>query len=66
MGWVVIRFWGKEIKKNLMACVKEIKETIYEIQNDIYQEIYNAEDVLIVAENEANYDIENNNINNEK
>lgn len=27
-GWTVIRFWGKEIKKNLDACVKRIIETV--------------------------------------
>jgi DNA mismatch endonuclease (patch repair protein) len=26
MGWVVLRFWGNEINKNLADCVKEIKE----------------------------------------
>ncbi len=28
MGWTVIRFWGKDIKKNLDECVKIIEETI--------------------------------------
>ena len=25
MGWVVLRFWGQEIKKDLAGCIKEIK-----------------------------------------
>ena len=25
MGWVVLRFWGMEIKKDLTGCIKEIK-----------------------------------------
>lgn len=29
-GWVVIRFWGKEIKKDLQSCVQKIEETIKE------------------------------------
>lgn len=29
-GWTVIRFWGKDIKKNLDECVKVIEETIFE------------------------------------
>jgi len=24
-GWKVLRFWGEEIKNNLMSCVKEIE-----------------------------------------
>lgn len=31
-GWTVIRFWGKDIKKNLDECVKVIEETIFEIK----------------------------------
>jgi len=36
-GWIVLRFWGKDIKKNLMACVDEVKETIYEIKHGLYR-----------------------------
>ena len=32
MGWTVLRFWGKDIKKNLDRCVKEIEDAIYEKQ----------------------------------
>ena len=24
-GWLVLRFWGKDIKKNLLACADEIE-----------------------------------------
>lgn len=27
-GWIVLRFWGKEIKSNLMNCVLKIEECI--------------------------------------
>lgn len=30
LGWTVIRFWGKEIKKNTDECVKVIEECIFE------------------------------------
>jgi len=36
-GWIVMRFWGDDIKKNLTACVNEIKETIYEIKHGFYK-----------------------------
>ena len=29
-GWTVIRFWGKEIKKNTEECIKVIEETIFD------------------------------------
>ena len=31
MGWTVIRFWESDIKKNLDACVSQVKETIFEV-----------------------------------
>lgn len=30
-GWTVIRFWGKEIKKDVGQCVKVVEETIFEM-----------------------------------
>jgi len=30
-GWTVIRFWGKEISKNVDECVRVIEEAIFEI-----------------------------------
>lgn len=32
MGWTVIRFWGKDIKKNTDECVRVIEETIFEMK----------------------------------
>jgi len=55
MGWIVLRFWGKDIKKNLVNCVSEIKDTIYEIKHGIYHELNNNSYYLIVAENEPEY-----------
>ena len=31
MGWTVIRFWGKDIKKNPDECVKVVEETVLDI-----------------------------------
>ena len=31
-GWTVIRFWGKEIQKNVDECVKVVEETIWDIK----------------------------------
>lgn len=30
-GWTVIRFWGKDIQKNIDECIKVIEETIFDI-----------------------------------
>lgn len=30
LGWTVIRFWGKEIKKSPDECIRVIEETIFE------------------------------------
>jgi len=57
IGWVVLRYWGNDIKKNLSACVKEIKETIYEIKHNLYKLDYCPYD-LLVAENDPEYDLE--------
>ena len=32
MGWTVIRFWGRDIKKNTDECIKVIEETIFEVK----------------------------------
>jgi len=55
-GWVVLRFWGKDIMKNPAACVNEVKETIHEIKNGIYQSKFNETD-LIAAEKEPEYGV---------
>lgn len=30
-GWTVIRFWGKDIKKNTDECVRVVEETIFDL-----------------------------------
>ena len=55
MGWVVLRFWGNEINKDLNDCVNEIKEVIYEIKNGIYNDEYNNGIDLLVAEDGQEY-----------
>lgn len=30
LGWTVIRFWGKDIKKDVMQCVRVVEEAIFE------------------------------------
>lgn len=30
-GWTVIRFWGKDIQKNVDECVRVVEETIWDI-----------------------------------
>lgn len=32
-GWKVLRFWGKDIKTDLVSCIKRIEEEINEIKN---------------------------------
>lgn len=37
-GWTVIRFWGKDILKNVDECIKVVEETIFDLkmnQNDM-------------------------------
>lgn len=34
MGWTVIRFWGKDIKRNPAECVKVIEETIFDMMTE--------------------------------
>lgn len=30
LGWTVIRFWGRDIKKNIEECVRVVEETIFD------------------------------------
>jgi DNA mismatch endonuclease (patch repair protein) len=53
MGWIVLRFWGSEITKNVMGCVREIKEIIYKVKNGIYNE--DEAEFFCAAENEVAY-----------
>jgi DNA mismatch endonuclease (patch repair protein) len=55
MGWVVLRFWGGKIKKNLADCVSEIRETMYEIENGIYGSEYDGAGCLTAAEGGPDY-----------
>jgi len=54
MGWIVLRFWGKYIKKNIESCVEEIKNTIYNVKHNIYVNEY-INDYSYVAENDQEY-----------
>ena len=30
MGWTVLRFWGKDINKNVDECIKVVEEKIFD------------------------------------
>ena len=32
MGWVVLRFWGKDIKKDTENCIKAIEEAVFDVK----------------------------------
>ena len=34
LGWTVIRFWGKDIMKNVDECIKVIDEAVFDIMTD--------------------------------
>ncbi len=34
LGWRVLRFWGDEIKKDTMSCVREIEDAVIEHMKD--------------------------------
>lgn len=41
MGWTVIRFWGKDINKNVDECIKVIEEIIFDQtidENELFSE----------------------------
>lgn len=39
LGWTVVRFWGKDILKNVEECIQVIEEIIFEDKyNDYYDE----------------------------
>lgn len=37
-GWIVLRFWGKDIKKDVSMCVKAIKEAIQYVTFSSYDD----------------------------
>lgn len=39
LGWTVIRFWGQDILSNPDQCVKVVKETIFELKNELENEL---------------------------
>lgn len=47
LGWTVLRFWGKDINKNVDECIKVIEETIFDLK---------IGDNIIITEGE-NYDV---------
>ena len=44
MGWTVIRFWGKDIKKNTDECIRVIEEVMFDIKIGDANEIENFQD----------------------
>lgn len=44
MGWTVIRFWGKDIKKNTEECVRVIEETIFDMKVENSENEYMKEE----------------------
>jgi len=39
MGWTVVRFWGKDIKKNADECVRTIKEIIFDKKVEDFDDV---------------------------
>lgn len=35
MGWVVLRFWGKDIKNNIESCIKAIEEAVFDVKMEM-------------------------------
>jgi DNA mismatch endonuclease Vsr len=33
-GWIVLRFWGEEVKKNLRYCVNKIENAVNEVRKE--------------------------------
>jgi len=38
-GWIVLRFWGEDIKKNIELCVLKISNTLMEQQSNKYSDL---------------------------
>lgn len=46
LGWTVIRFWGKDIMKNIDECIKEIEDTMFDlIIEQKYEEVIDEDDI---------------------
>jgi DNA mismatch endonuclease (patch repair protein) len=39
MEWTVLRFWGNDIRKNMTACIEEVKEAILQNMIESYGEM---------------------------
>lgn len=39
LGWTVVRFWGKEIQKNVDECVKVIDEAVWDMKVDALDDV---------------------------
>ncbi|WP_059369750.1 very short patch repair endonuclease [Treponema endosymbiont of Eucomonympha sp.] len=35
-GWLVLRFWGRDIQKELALCVKEVQDALFQRELDAY------------------------------
>ena len=53
MGWTVIRFWGKDIKKDVEQCVKVVEETIFENRMHIYYDLIESGVTCTINHNKA-------------
>lgn len=40
LGWTVIRFWGKDIKKNTDECLRTIEETIFDLSLEKTEQMF--------------------------
>jgi len=47
MGWTVLRFWGKDIKKNMSVCVDEVKSAILQFKIDSYDELWGEDECYL-------------------
>jgi len=60
LGWTIMRFWGRDIEKNLDLCVAEVKEAILRARVDsaayAYEQDYAEFDDLAAAEQPPEYD----------
>jgi len=60
LGWTILRFWGRDIEKNLDLCVAEVKEAILQARADpvaaeYLYELVETDESLMVAEQAPDY-----------
>lgn len=46
LGWTVIRFWGKEISKNVEECVSIVEDTVFQINVNTWNDAHPDEYVI--------------------